>query len=86
MPISEPCESQWIALQSFGRVLVGVTLAAAAFAAQPGPAPRPQGFGSPTPVPSSFWLLLAGLIGVVGWNWGWNRWRSRSRGQQASRD
>jgi hypothetical protein len=56
--------------------LVGV------LAAEPGATPRPQAFGPPpVPVPSSFWLVLAGLIGVIGWNVAWNRWRSRSRGQ-----
>jgi hypothetical protein len=54
----------------------------AVFAAQQGD-PRPHGFVI-VPIPSSLLLLLTGLVAVIGWNWAWNRWRSRSRGHQAS--
>lgn len=42
------------------------------------PEPHPLAF---TPAPSSFVLVLSGLVIVLGWNW----WRSRSRREQTSR-
>jgi hypothetical protein len=60
--------------------ILGVLLAAAC-AAQKNTAPRPQTFDT-VPVPSSFWLVLAGMAGLLAWNW----WRTRARPEQPSRD
>lgn len=81
MPISQGCDWKWIISRTLRRVVVGLAAAVIAFGAPAGPAPRPQSFGS-LPAPSSFLLVVAGLAGLVGWNW----WRGRSRAQQNSRD
>jgi hypothetical protein len=80
MPLTQNCETQkreshWIA--GITRVVtLGIVLAAAC-AAQKNPAPRPQTFDT-APVPSSFFLVLAGMAGLLAWNW----WRNRARPEQ----
>jgi hypothetical protein len=69
----------------FRIVIVSVTVAVVSAVAQTAAASRPQAFGPPppaAPTPSSLLLVLAGLIGLVGWNC----WRNRLRRQQTSRD
>jgi hypothetical protein len=80
MPISQCWKLPWIA-RTFQYVNVSVLATAILTAAQTGAKPRPHSF-TPVPVPSSFLLVLAGMIGVLGWN----AWRNRGRKRIDARD
>jgi hypothetical protein len=78
--ISKIFESRLIARAP--RLAIFGTLLAAACLAQKIAHPGPDGPPAAAPVPSSFLLVLAGMIGLLAWNW----LRSRSRRDQTSRD
>ena len=80
MQISQCWKLPWIA-RTFQYVIVSVIVAAIATAAQSGAKPRPHNF-TPVPAPSSFLLVLAGMIGLLGWN----AWRIRRRKGIDARD
>ncbi|HEX5227797.1 MAG TPA: hypothetical protein VFW44_08810 [Bryobacteraceae bacterium] len=63
----------------FRPAALSLALAGALLADRPTAKPHPQGFGS-APAPSSLVLVLAGLAGLLIWNW----WRGRARGERTS--
>jgi hypothetical protein len=80
MPISQTCAPKWIA-RLYRHAAAGWMMTIAAVAGQADTTPRPHTFDT-TPAPSSFILLLAGMIGLLAWNW----WRTRPRGPAKLRD
>jgi hypothetical protein len=67
--------------RTFHYAIVSVTLTAFALADHTGAKPKPHGF-TPVPVPSSLLLVVAGMIGLMGWNW----WRNRALQNRARQD
>jgi hypothetical protein len=80
MPISLRRKSRLFA-RTFHYAIVSVTLTAFALAEHTGAKPKPHGF-APVPAPSSLLLVVAGMIGLLGWNW----WRNRALQNRATKD
>ena len=80
MPISLRRKSRLIA-RTFHYAIVSVTLTAFALGEHAGAKPKPHGF-NPVPAPSSLLLVVAGMIGLLGWNW----WRNRALQNRAHKE